>query len=147
MLVRWEVRTSDMSDEIIAGQGGSNAAVTALRVVVAEDDVLYREGVVRTQKPDLAVVDIRMPPTHTTNGLVAVRVIRQELPDMGILVLSVHVDFEFALQLVAGGRGLGYLLKSRVADVDGSSTRSDDRQRGLGRGPRRGEGIARRAPA
>jgi DNA-binding NarL/FixJ family response regulator len=130
-----------MGDEIRGGLGGGAPVVTGLRVVVAEDDVLYREGVagllersgfsvvgqasdaaellaaVRAQKPDLAVVDIRMPPTHTTEGLDAARVIRDELPDIGILVLSVHVDPEFALQLVAGGRGLGYLLKSRVADV------------------------------
>jgi DNA-binding NarL/FixJ family response regulator len=116
-------------------------AVNPLRVVVAEDDVLYREGLasllersgfsvvgqardgahllalVRANKPQLAVVDIRMPPTNTTEGLDAARAIREELPDTGILVLSAHVNVEFGLELVARGGGLGYLLKSRVADV------------------------------
>jgi DNA-binding NarL/FixJ family response regulator len=111
------------------------------RVVLAEDDVLLREGLaslldrsgfqvvgqsgdaagllplVREHRPDLAVVDIRMPPTHTTEGLEAARVIREELPDTGILVLSAHAEVEHAMELLAGGRGIGYLLKSRIADV------------------------------
>jgi DNA-binding NarL/FixJ family response regulator len=58
-----------------------------------------------------------MPPTHTTEGLDAARVIRQELPEIGIMVLSAHVDVEDAMELLAGGRGVGYLLKSRVTDV------------------------------
>jgi DNA-binding NarL/FixJ family response regulator len=58
-----------------------------------------------------------MPPTHTTEGLEAARVIREELPDTGILVLSAYVDVEHAMELLAGGRGIGYLLKSRVTDV------------------------------
>src|SRR5882762_519546 len=116
-------------------------AMTALRVVVAEDDVLLREGLaslldrsghavvgqagdgtgllrlVREHKPDLVVVDIRMPPTHTREGLEAAQVIRQELPETGILVLSAHTEVEHAMELLATGRGIGYLLKSRVADV------------------------------
>jgi DNA-binding NarL/FixJ family response regulator len=112
-----------------------------LTVVVAEDDVLYREGLasllerssftvagqardgaqlislVRETKPDLAVIDIRMPPTGSTEGLDAARAIREELPETGILLLSAHVNVELGLDLVASGRGLGYLLKSRVADV------------------------------
>jgi DNA-binding NarL/FixJ family response regulator len=116
-------------------------AVPALRVVVADDDVLLREGLasllirsgfdvigqagdgaqllslVRALKPDLVVVDIRMPPTKTTEGLDAARVIREELPDIGILVLSAHVDVEQAMELLASGQGIGYLLKSRVTDV------------------------------
>jgi len=131
------------------GDAGESAALAAeatpavnpLRVVVAEDDVLYREGLasllersgfsvvgqardgphllalVRATKPELAVVDIRMPPTNTTEGLDAARAIRDELPDTCVLVLSAHVNVEFALDLVAHGRGLGYLLKSRVAHV------------------------------
>jgi DNA-binding NarL/FixJ family response regulator len=114
---------------------------TGLRVVLAEDDVLLREGLasllersgfqvvgqagdaaqlltlVATQTPELAVVDIRMPPTHTTEGLDAARQIRQQHPQIGILVLSAHVDVEHAMELLAGGRGVGYLLKSRVTDV------------------------------
>jgi DNA-binding NarL/FixJ family response regulator len=115
--------------------------VDALRVVVAEDDVLLREGLasllgrsgfdvvgqagdgaqllslVREQRPDLVIVDIRMPPTHSTEGLDAAKVIREELPDTGILVLSAHVDVEHAMELLATGHGIGYLLKSRVTDV------------------------------
>jgi DNA-binding NarL/FixJ family response regulator len=114
---------------------------TGLRVVLAEDDVLLREGLasllersgfqvvgqagdaaqllalVATQTPELAVVDIRMPPTNTTEGLDAARQIRQQHPETAILVLSAHVDVEHAMELLAGGRGVGYLLKSRVTDV------------------------------
>jgi DNA-binding NarL/FixJ family response regulator len=63
------------------------------------------------------VVDIRMPPTQTTEGLEAARVIRQESPETAILVLSAHAEVEHAMQLLAGGRRVGYLLKSRVTDV------------------------------
>ena len=69
------------------------------------------------QHPDVVVVDIRMPPTHTTEGLEAARTLREEVPGTGVLVLSAHLNAEFALELVAHGQGLGYLLKSRVADV------------------------------
>jgi DNA-binding NarL/FixJ family response regulator len=115
--------------------------VTGLRVVLAEDDVLLREGIasllersgfvvvgqagdgaqllplVRAEAPELVVVDIRMPPTYTVEGLDAARQIRDELPRTGILVLSAHVDVEHAMELLASGRGIGYLLKSRVTDV------------------------------
>jgi DNA-binding NarL/FixJ family response regulator len=64
------------------------------------------------------VVDIRMPPTHRTEGLDAAEVIRQEHPGIGILVLSAHVEIEHAMHLLASGRGIGYLLKSRITDVD-----------------------------
>ena len=113
---------------------------TSLRVVVADDDVLLREGIaglleragldvvdrvgdaeqllaaVREHKPDVVLTDIRMPPTHTTEGLDAARVIRDELPGVGIVVLSAHVDVEHAMELLDSGRGIGYLLKSRVTD-------------------------------
>ena len=116
--------------------------MTMTRVVLAEDDVLLREGLasllgrsgfevvgqagdatrllelVREQEPELVVVDIRMPPTHSTEGLEAAGVIRQERPETGILVLSAHVEVEHAMELLAGGRGIGYLLKSRVTDVE-----------------------------
>ena len=112
-----------------------------VRVVVADDDVLLREGLaslleragfdvvgqagdgtqlldmVRGAKPELVVADIRMPPTHTTEGLDAARVIRDELPDTAILVLSAHVDIDDAMELLAGGHRIGYLLKTRVTDV------------------------------
>jgi DNA-binding NarL/FixJ family response regulator len=113
-----------------------------LRVVLAEDDVLLREGLasllqrsgfevvgqagdatrllalVAEQTPDLVVVDIRMPPTHTAEGLDAARQIRQQQPQIGILVLSAHVEVDHAMELLASGRGIGYLLKSRVTDVE-----------------------------
>ena len=113
-----------------------------LRVVLAEDDVLLREGLasllarsgfevvgqagdgaqllalVDAETPELVVVDIRMPPTHTAEGLDAAQRIRQEHPETGILVLSAHVEVEHAMELLAGGRGIGYLLKSRVTDVE-----------------------------
>ena len=69
-------------------------------------------------KPDLVIVDIRMPPTHTTEGLDAARTIRQELPDTAILVLSGHVQVEQATELLRGGQRTGYLLKDRVSDVE-----------------------------
>jgi serine/threonine-protein kinase PknK len=118
------------------------AVVTGLRVVLAEDDVLLREGLasllersglqvvgqagdavrlmelVREQSPDLVVVDIRMPPTETTEGLLAAQAIRAEHPEVAILVLSAYVEVEHAVELLAGGRGIGYLLKSRVTDVE-----------------------------
>jgi|SRR5256885_1649136 serine/threonine-protein kinase PknK len=116
--------------------------MTQTRVVLADDDVLLREGIasllehssfqvvgqagtaaelielVRERHPDLAVVDIRMPPDHATEGLEAARVIRAELPQTGILVLSAHAEVEHAMELLASGQGIGYLLKSRVTDVD-----------------------------
>jgi len=115
--------------------------VTPVRVILAEDDVLLREGLaslldrsgfdvvgqagdgaqllalVRDTKPELVVTDIRMPPTHTTEGLDAAQVIRDEFPDTAILVLSAHVEVEHAMELLASGRSIGYLLKSRVTDV------------------------------
>jgi DNA-binding NarL/FixJ family response regulator len=112
------------------------------RVVIADDDVLLREGLatlleqsgfevpgragdasellelVRRHLPDLVVVDIRMPPTFSTEGLDAAQTIRQELPETAILVLSAHVEVDHAMHLLASGGRVGYLLKSRVADVD-----------------------------
>src|SRR5919106_2527566 len=112
------------------------------RVVLADDDVLLREGLgslleragfevlgqagdakellslVRALKPDLVMVDIRMPPTHSTEGLDAARSIRDEFPETGILVLSAYVDVEHAKELLATGERIGYILKARVTDVD-----------------------------
>jgi DNA-binding NarL/FixJ family response regulator len=116
--------------------------MTGLRMVLAEDDVLLREGLasllersgfeivgqagdsaellrlVGETAPALVVVDIRMPPTHTAEGLDAARQIRKDYPRTGILVLSAHVEVEYAMELVASGKGIGYLLKSRVTDVE-----------------------------
>ena len=115
---------------------------TTQRVVVADDDVLLREGVaglleragfeiagqagdaadllrvVRDERPDLVIVDIRMPPGHETDGLDAALVIRQELPEVGILVLSAHAEVDEAMELLATGRAVGYVLKSRVTKLD-----------------------------
>jgi len=113
------------------------------RVVLADDDVLLREGLaalleradfdvvgrcddatqllehVRAEKPDLVIVDIRMPPTHTSEGLDAARAIRRDVPDTAILLLSAHVEVEQAHDLLAcGTRSVGYLLKSRITDVE-----------------------------
>ena len=111
------------------------------RVVLADDDVLLREGLaslldrsglqvvgqagdatellelVRGHQPDVAIVDIRMPPDHETEGLDAARVIRAEHPQIGILVLSAHVAVEEAMELLGSGVRTGYLLKTRVTDV------------------------------
>jgi DNA-binding NarL/FixJ family response regulator len=113
-----------------------------MRVVIADDAVLFRVGLarvleaagirvaaqvgdgeellarVRADPPDAVVVDIRMPPTHTREGLDAARRVRAEHPGVGVLVLSQYVEPHHAMQLLQdGGRGVGYLLKDRVADV------------------------------
>jgi DNA-binding NarL/FixJ family response regulator len=114
---------------------------SGLRVVLADDDVLLREGLasllersgmqvagqagdgaqllalVAESRPDLVVVDVRMPPTRTTEGLDAARQIREQHPEIGILVLSAHADVEQAMGLLATGRAVGYLLKNRVLDM------------------------------
>ena len=111
------------------------------RVALADDDVLLREGLaslldragfevigqcgnaselialVRERRPELAIVDIRMPPNHATEGLEAARTIREEVPQTAILVLSAHVEVEHAMRLLATGERIGYLLKSRVTDI------------------------------
>jgi DNA-binding NarL/FixJ family response regulator len=116
--------------------------VSRTRVAIADDDVLLREGLasllersgfavlgtagnaeqlldlVRREAPELVIVDIRMPPGLSTEGLDAADVIRREHPETAVLLLSAHVEVEHALQLMAAGQGVGYLLKSRVTDVD-----------------------------
>ena len=111
------------------------------RVALADDDVLLREGLaslldraglevvgqagdgielialVRDQRPDLVIVDIRMPPDHLTEGLDAARLIRAEFPQIAIMVLSAHIEVEHAMDLLAAGQRSGYLLKDRVTDV------------------------------
>ncbi len=114
-----------------------------IRVVIADDSVLLREGVARlleecgfevaaqagdaedllrkvgSHKPDVAVVDVRMPPTHTDEGLRAAHEIRASHPDTGVLVLSQYVEEAYALELLSEStESTGYLLKDRVADVD-----------------------------
>jgi serine/threonine-protein kinase PknK len=75
-------------------------------------------SLVRQHEPDLVLVDIRMPPTHSTEGLQAALVIREEFPEIGIVVLSAYVEVDQAMELVATGQRSGYLLKSRVIEVD-----------------------------
>jgi DNA-binding NarL/FixJ family response regulator len=111
------------------------------RIVLADDDTLLREGIgsllgragfevvgqahdapgllalIREHRPDLAIIDIRMPPDYLTEGLDAARVIREEYPATGILVLSAHAEVEQAMELLATGDRVGYLLKSRVTDM------------------------------
>jgi DNA-binding NarL/FixJ family response regulator len=113
----------------------------SVRLVLADDDVLLREGLasllggagfevvgqagdatnllklVRSEPPDLVVVDIRMPPTNTTEGLDAARIIRGEFPEVGILLLSAYVEVDVATELLDHGEGVGYLLKSRIMNV------------------------------
>ncbi len=113
-----------------------------MRVVIADDSVLLRAGLVRlledagfevvaqasdaedllrkvrAHKPDVAVTDIRMPPTQTDEGLRAAQQIRRELPDVGIMVLSQYIDEGYAVELLQGSaEGIGYLLKDRVSEV------------------------------
>jgi DNA-binding NarL/FixJ family response regulator len=112
------------------------------RVALADDEVLLREGLasllersnfevvgqsgdgaelvelVREQRPDLALIDIRMPPTHSTEGLDAARLIREEFPEIAIVVLSAHIEVEHAMDLLGSGQRSGYLLKSRITDVE-----------------------------
>jgi len=118
------------------------ARVTSRSVVVADDDLLMREGirsvlagsgydvvgqagdavelteVIRANAPDLAVIDIRMPPTHTWEGLDAARAIRAEFPQVGILLLSAFIEVETAIDLLENGERIGYLLKDRIMRVD-----------------------------
>jgi DNA-binding NarL/FixJ family response regulator len=114
-----------------------------MRVVIAEDSLLLRRGTirlledagfevvgesgdaedllrkVRATRPDVAIVDIRMPPTHVDEGLQAARVIRSELPDVGVLMLSQYVEENYVNALLEhGAAGVGYLLKDRVAEID-----------------------------
>jgi DNA-binding NarL/FixJ family response regulator len=87
-------------------------------VLAAVPDAEALQAAVEEHRPDVAVVDIRMPPTHTDEGLRAAVALRAAHPDLGVLVFSQYVETRYAAQLLAGGaRGVGYLLKDRVADV------------------------------
>jgi serine/threonine-protein kinase PknK len=121
---------------------GEPEQATGRTVVIADDDLLLREGIaslltqagygvvgqagdatellslVREHRPDVAIVDIRMPPDHATEGLRAAQAIREEMPEIAILVLSAYVEVRHATSLLASGQRSGYLLKSRVANID-----------------------------
>ena len=125
-----------------SGLGSGTSTGSRGRLVLADDDVLLREGMaslltgsgftvagqagdatglltlVREQDPDLAVIDVRMPPNFRTEGLRAAQVIREQFWRTSVLVLSAYVEVAHALDLLASGRGVGYLLKSRVTHVD-----------------------------
>jgi len=91
---------------------------SGFEVVGQAGDATQLIALVRKHRPDLVVVDIRMPPDHSTEGLEAARVIREEFPETAVLVLSAHVEVEHAMDLLASGQRSGYLLKSRVTDVE-----------------------------
>jgi DNA-binding NarL/FixJ family response regulator len=122
-------------------RGDDQQSAQTRRTILADDDVLLREGLasllercghevvgqagdasqlldlVRSHEPELVIVDIRMPPAHASEGLEAARVIRGEFPDIAILVLSAHVEVDQAMELLASGHRVGYLLKNRVTAV------------------------------
>ena len=131
-----------MDGEQLSG-GGTNPRIPArMRIVIAEDAAIMRDGLIQTllrrghdvvaavgdpaalleavaeHEPDVAVVDVRMPPTHTDEGLRAARAIRAGHPSVGVLVFSQYIEAQSAAELFAGyPAGVGYLLKDRVADV------------------------------
>jgi DNA-binding NarL/FixJ family response regulator len=117
--------------------------ITVMRIVIADDAVLLREGAarlledaghevvaqsgdaedllrrVRAHKPDVAIIDVRMPPDNVDDGLRAALTIREELPEVGILLLSQYVEDRYLGELLSGGaQGVGYLLKDRLAEVE-----------------------------
>ena len=102
-------------DDVLLREGiASLLASAGYEVVGQAEDSRTLEELVRELTPDLAVIDIRMPPTHTTEGLQAAGAIRAEFPEIGILLLSAHVEVETAVDLLEEGERIGYLLKSRV---------------------------------
>jgi len=139
----YQLLADDLAQDFPPLRNTSTTVGKSLRVVLADDSVLLREGVARLltesgfevvaqsgnaedllrhvgmHKPDVAVVDIRMPPTHTDEGLRAARTIRERFPGTGVLVLSQYVESGYALDLLAeSAEGVGYLLKDRVSDVE-----------------------------
>jgi len=131
-----------MTSDATPPEGAQEDGSPSLRVVVADDDALLREGIaslledaghtvvgrspdaddlllkVRSYSPDIAVVDVKMPPGHADDGLVAAATIRREYPSVAVLVLSQHLEASYMLDLVGDdATGVGYLLKDRVRDV------------------------------
>jgi len=135
----WEASSEVAHTPFVEGESLGGPAAT---VVIADDELLLREGMasllteagynvvgkagdatelvnlVRQHRPDVAIVDIRMPPDYATEGLRAARAIREEMPEIAILVLSAYVEVKHATTLLASGKRSGYLLKSRVANID-----------------------------
>jgi DNA-binding NarL/FixJ family response regulator/class 3 adenylate cyclase len=141
-----QVVTDDLPRDFPALRNTVSQLGGGRRVSIAEDSVLLREGVVRLLEevgfevvsqagtaedlmrhvamhhPDVAVVDVKMPPTHTDEGLRAAREIRERHPGTGVLVLSQYVETAYATELLASGEGVGYVLKDRVSDLDEFAT-------------------------
>ena len=138
----YQLVADDLQDDFPALRN-VRARAQRLSVVIAEDSTLLREGIarllededfdvvgqagtadelmlkVRSYRPDVAIVDVRMPPTQTDEGIKAAREIRAHYPDTSVLVLSQHVEHTYAVELLGdGAQGLGYLLKDRIADID-----------------------------
>jgi DNA-binding NarL/FixJ family response regulator/class 3 adenylate cyclase len=138
----FQVLHDDLPGDLRPPAANGSPKGAAMRVVIADDSVLLREGIVklledsgfdvagqsgtaddlllkvRSYKPDVAIVDIRMPPTHTDEGLRAAKEIREKHPGVGVLVLSQYVEAGYAMELLQeSAEGIGYLLKDRVADV------------------------------
>jgi len=139
----FQLMVPDLPSEFPPLRAARRQDVRPLRIVLADDSVLLREGIgrlledagmevvaqaggaedlldeVERHRPDAAIVDIRMPPTFTDDGLRAARTIRERFADVGVLVLSSYLELGYAVELLRGGpTGVGYLLKDRVADVD-----------------------------
>ena len=155
-----------------SGPRGREQKDHQVRVVIAEDSVLLREGIARlleesgfevvgqagdaedllrkvgAHKPDVAVIDVRMPPTHTDEGLRAAHRIRAEHPGTAVLVLSQYVEEAYALELLSEStESTGYLLKDRIADVETLHRRRAARGRRRLGARSRGRGAAARPPA
>ena len=106
-------------DDVLVREGISSILVRAGYEVVAEaDDAATLDAAAREHGPDIVVTDIRMPPTNTSEGLDVARALRAEFPALGVLVLSAHVEVEDAIDLLQAGTGVGYLLKNRVLKAD-----------------------------
>jgi DNA-binding NarL/FixJ family response regulator/class 3 adenylate cyclase len=139
----FQILHDDLPGDLVPPTENGSAKGLAMRVVIADDSVLLREGIaklledagfevagqsgtaddlllkVRSYKPDVAIIDIRMPPTHTDEGLRAAKEIRERHPEVGVLVLSQYVEAGYAMELLQGSaEGVGYLLKDRVSDVN-----------------------------
>src|SRR6059058_3661774 len=131
------------ADETTRSSAAGETGDGVLRVLVADDSVLLREGLVRllqeggcdvvaqagdapellrkarAHRPDVAIVDVRMPPDNTDDGLRAALTLRSELPETGVLVLSQYIEEQYAIELIGEAHeGVGYLLKERITDVN-----------------------------
>ncbi|MBK4348793.1 response regulator [Lacisediminihabitans changchengi] len=108
-----------IDDDVLLREGLSSLIGAAgFEVVAQASDASQLDQLIRQAKPDLLVIDIRMPPTHTIEGIEAAKRIRSTLPSLAILVLSSHVEVDHAIDLLNSGPGIGYLLKQRISKLD-----------------------------